>query len=107
MAHLTLWGEFQWLTLTYLLTSHARISIDSCVWRARRTAVATLRKAGGKRPWTSGAQGAGSASEIVAAALQDNRRATLVGPTKTFGKGRIQNVQRLVGGCSSLLSFQV
>ena len=31
-------------------------------------------------------------------ALQDNRRATLVGPSKTFGKGRIQNVQRLVGG---------
>jgi carboxyl-terminal processing protease len=29
---------------------------------------------------------------------QDNRRATLVGATKTFGKGRIQNVQRLVGG---------
>ena len=34
----------------------------------------------------------------MAAALQDNRRATLVGPGKTFGKGRIQNVQRLVGG---------
>ncbi|EOD19051.1 hypothetical protein EMIHUDRAFT_243334 [Emiliania huxleyi CCMP1516] len=39
-----------------------------------------------------------SASEVMAAALQDNRRATLVGPGRTFGKGRIQNVQRLVGG---------
>jgi len=28
--------------------------------------VATFRKAGGKRPWTSGAQTSGSASEIVA-----------------------------------------
>ena len=39
-----------------------------------------------------------SASEIMAAALQDNGRATLVGPGKTFGKGRIQNVQQLEDG---------
>jgi carboxyl-terminal processing protease len=39
-----------------------------------------------------------SAAEIMAAALQDNGRATLAGPGRTFGKGRIQNVQRLVGG---------
>ncbi|KAG7345514.1 ClpP/crotonase-like domain containing protein [Nitzschia inconspicua] len=40
-----------------------------------------------------------SASEILAAALQDNHRATVVGATrKTFGKGRIQNVQALSSG---------
>lgn len=39
-----------------------------------------------------------SASEILTAALQDNHRATVVGSTKTFGKGRIQNVQGLSDG---------
>ena len=39
-----------------------------------------------------------SAAEIFAAALQDNRRALVVGSTKTFGKGRIQNVQPLENG---------
>ena len=40
-----------------------------------------------------------SASEIFAAAMQDNQRATVVGSTATFGKGRIQNVQELSMGC--------
>ncbi|GFH53856.1 hypothetical protein CTEN210_10333 [Chaetoceros tenuissimus] len=39
-----------------------------------------------------------SASEIFSGALQDNRRAILVG-SKTFGKGRIQNVQSIGNGC--------
>jgi carboxyl-terminal processing protease len=39
-----------------------------------------------------------SASEIMIAALQDNHRATVVGGSKTFGKGRIQNVQSLEDG---------
>jgi carboxyl-terminal processing protease len=39
-----------------------------------------------------------SASEILTAALQDNHRATIVGETKTYGKGRIQNVQALSSG---------
>ncbi len=39
-----------------------------------------------------------SASEIMAAALQDNHRAVLVGPGHTFGKGRIQNLQQLADG---------
>lgn len=39
-----------------------------------------------------------SAAEIFAAALQDNRRAVVVGTSKTFGKGRIQNIQPLENG---------
>ena len=38
-----------------------------------------------------------SAAEIFAAALQDNQRGIVVG-SKTFGKGRIQNVQALENG---------
>ena len=39
-----------------------------------------------------------SAAEIFSAALQDNKRAILVGSSNTFGKGRIQNVQSVGNG---------
>ena len=46
-----------------------------------------------------------SASEILTAALQDNKRAVVIsgaGADKTFGKGRIQNVQALSYGGSGI-----
>ena len=43
-----------------------------------------------------------SASEIMTAALQDNGRATVIGRSKTFGKGRIQNVQEVSGNGSGV-----
>ena len=39
-----------------------------------------------------------SASEIVSGALSDYRRAVLVGDSRTFGKGTVQNVQNLGPG---------
>ena len=43
-------------------------------------------------------KGSASASEVLAGALRDNKRASVLGDTETFGKGLIQTVVPLADG---------
>ena len=48
-------------------------------------------------------EGSASASEIVAGALQDNKRATIVG-TKSYGKASVQTIQEIGNGTALKLT---
>ena len=48
-------------------------------------------------------EGSASASEIVAGALQDNKRATIVG-TKSYGKASVQTIQEMNNGTALKLT---
>jgi len=73
-------------------------TITTLVDRRGKTAEQTQGAALTSKPLSVLVNGASaSASEVLAAALQDNQRASLIG-TKTFGKGLVQTLEPLADG---------
>jgi len=82
-----------------IMSQRGRYAVEDREWRSRNRKPETLPLV------LLVDEGSASASEILAAAMQDNDRATIIG-TRTFGKGLVQNVIPLEGGAGMTLTSE-